>query len=172
MTTGSVQNIIEELAAQPDAHPFGASYIAQRAGIEVGDAYKQLEALAASHDLDRHFELISPTTGRSLEEYRLGDPLPVGDTYEPKIDDEEPFLVTREDILVSFSPTAKLQARARDAQKKKQPAHSIERSSSELQELRAHLQAALTAVQRAMREIGSKIRSEARRRSTSSTTGR
>jgi hypothetical protein len=171
VTADSVQNIVEQLAARPDAHPFGASYIAQRTGIDVADAYKQLEALAERHDLERHFELISPTTGRSLEEYRLGDTVPVGDTYEPESEEEEPFVVTPEDILISFSPTAKLQARARDTQKKKQSTQ-IEPPSPELQQLQAQLQATLIAVQRAMREIASKIRSEALRRFTSSTTGR
>lgn len=170
----SVQSIVEELAAEPGGHPFGASYIAKAAGIDVSDAYQQLEALVARHDLDRHVELISPTTGRSLQEFRVGDTMPVGNTYKPDRDDEEPFLVTDKDILISFSPTATLRAQAAYMQKKKQMTQPVGQSPQlpELQELRAQLQATLAATQRALREIGSKIRSEARRRYTSSTTGR
>jgi hypothetical protein len=170
--TDSVQNIVEELAAEPNVHPFGASYIAQRAGIAVPEAYQQLEALAERHDLDRHFELISPMTGRSLQEFRLGDKVPLGDTYEPDREDEEPFVVTDSDILISFAPTARLQVRVGGGtQKKKQPTHQREGSSPEFQGLRAQLQATLAATQRALREVSSKIRSEAHRRLTSSTPG-
>lgn len=172
MSTDSVLNIVEELAAEPDGHPFGASYIAQRAGIAVPEAYRQLEVLAERHDLDRHFELISPTTGRSLREFRLGDTVPLGDTYEPDREDEEPFVVTNNDVLVSFSPTARLRTRVGGTQKKKRPIHRSQRSSPELQGLRARLRATLAATQRALRGLSSKIRSEAHRRLTSSSTGR
>lgn len=169
VSTASVQSIVEDLAAQQGGHPFGASYVAQRAGIDVPGAYEQLEALAQRGDLERHFELISPTTGRSLQEFHIGDELPMGETYESELDEEEPFVVGPEDILISFSPTERLRARAANMQKKKLASRPVE-SSPELQRMRAQLQATLAALQRAMREIAGKIRSEARRRSTTSTT--
>ena len=112
VTTDSVQSIVEEFAAEPGAPRFRASQIVQRTGADVGDVYEQLEALAAHGDLERHFELCHPITGRPLEEFRLGDKVPVGDTYESEDGREEPFIVTADDIFISFSPTLTLRKRA------------------------------------------------------------
>lgn len=117
MTPGSVESVVERLAADQGGYPFAASYVAQLAGVGVDAAYAELERLAGQKDLERHFELISPSTGRALAEYGLGDKIPVGETYEPADDQEEPFVIAESDIWVSFSPTPKFRTRVR--QKKK-----------------------------------------------------
>src|ERR1019366_4607131 len=104
------EQVVEQLAAD-EGHGFAASYVARRAGIPTEEAYRQLEALAQRGDLDRRFELISPTTGRSLVEYRLGDTVPSGCVYEPEYEDEEPFVITDNDIWITFAPTATLRTR-------------------------------------------------------------
>jgi hypothetical protein len=157
MTPDSVESVVEGLAAKPSGYPFGASYIAQLAGVDVRDAYAELERLAARKDLERHFELISPSTGKALAEFRLGDKVPVGDTREPVGDDEAPFVISDDDIWISFSPTAKLRARVAATHKKKRPTPSLVSS--------------LQQVRRILWSIGVKTRSEAQRRSMSSTTG-
>lgn len=154
MTPGSVQRVVEELAAEQDGHPFGASYVAERAGVGLEDAYEQLEALAERHELNRHFELVSPLTGRSLRSFRLGDKLPIGATYDPDRDDDEPFVVSPENILVTFSPSAELQTRV---QKKKDKGDPPSQSS------RQRAQQILESSRKAVEELRRKIRSEGRR---------
>jgi hypothetical protein len=118
MMPGPVERVVERLAADQDGYPFAASYVAKLAGVGVDAAYTELEQLATRKDLERHFELISPNTGRALVEYRLGDKIPVGEQYDHPDDQEEPFVIGKEDISVSFSPTAKLRNRVQQKKKR------------------------------------------------------
>jgi len=156
-----VERIVEEIASDPAAHPFGASYVANRAGVSVDDAYKQLEALATKHQLERHFELVSPSTGRSLAWYRLGDTVPIGQEFQPPADtdDETPFVVSPDDILVTFSASESLRQKA---QKKTQDPPGRGKPP----------RLALNRIQSAVEDVERRIRSAVRRRSTSSTMGR
>jgi hypothetical protein len=136
--------------------------VARRAGIPTEEAYRQLEALAQRGDLDRRFELISPTTGRSLVEYRLGDTVPSGCVYEPEYEDEEPFVITDNDIWITFAPTATL--RTRVEHKKKLPIPP----QGELKRLSAEMRAAVETIRQQVEAILGKIRSEVERRHTAS----
>ena len=158
----SVESVVETIAADRNAHPFGASYVAREAGVDVREAYRQLEDLAARHDLDRHFELISPFTGRSLRGFHLGDRVPIGEVFEPEEEDEEPFIVGEDNIWVTFSPTAQLQTKL--ARKKKQQATlsrppDVDRAQADLRRTIRQLQQIL---QRSLGEASQRIGSEIR----------
>lgn len=166
MTT-SVESIVAAIAADVNAHPFGASYVARKAGIDVAEAYRQLEDLATRHDLDRHFELISPLTGRSLQGFHLGDKVPIGEVCEPPEDDEEPFTITENDIWVTFSPTAQFR-REIERKKKQAPPQQQLLTQTEANLLRA-VRELQQVLQQGIGEAHRRIRSEARRLFTSRT---
>jgi hypothetical protein len=164
----SVECVVASIASDENAHPFGASYVARRAGVDVEEAYRRLEELAERHDLERHFELISPFTGRSLKGFHLGDKVPVGEVFEPEEDDEEPFIVTPTSIWVTFSPTA--QFRATLTRKKKQARVGAQHPSLPPQ-VQADLRRAVQESRRIARSLGEasrRIRSEVREAFTTS----
>jgi hypothetical protein len=128
-------NVVRDLAARGATH-FHASYVAKEAGIPVGDARERLEKLREEGLVDVHFEVVCPGCDRTISSFDLGQKVPYGEAIDDDECDAEPFELTEDEILVTYSPSRDLLLRInRDtgpesAKKKRAPRRGLLRRIS------------------------------------------
>jgi hypothetical protein len=114
-----VRDVVRDLTLEGSAH-FHASYVADKAHISTREAHEQLAALQKEGVLDVNFDVICPESDRTVGTFRLGDNVPFGETYIEPTGDCEPFELTEDDILVTYTPkTEYLRQLLREGSKKK-----------------------------------------------------
>jgi hypothetical protein len=128
-------DVVRDLAARGATH-FHASYVAKQAGIPVGDARERLETLRGEGLVDVHFEIICPGCDRTIKSFSIGQTVPYGEVIEDDECDAEPFELTEDEILVTYSPSRDLlltinrDTVADGAKKKKAPPKGLLRKIS------------------------------------------
>ena len=105
-----VVSVVRELAREKRPR-FRASFIAERAGVTLDEARRDLVKLAKVGDLIIHFELICPFDDASIATFDAREQIPTVFASDECGDGEE-FDVTPELIWVTFSPTDELIADA------------------------------------------------------------
>lgn len=128
-------DVVRDLAARGATH-FHASYVAKQAGITVGDARERLETLREEGLVDVHFEIVCPGCDRTITSFDLGQKVPYGEAIEDDECDAEPFELSENEILVTYSPSRDLLLRinrdtgADSAKKKRTPQKGLLRRIS------------------------------------------
>ncbi len=99
----AVVRAVRELAGEKRSR-FRATSVADRAGVSVDVARRDLMDLAKIGDLTLNFEVMSPESGETLATFGQRDEIP------PRLEDREgrEHEVTRDLIWVSFSPTERV----------------------------------------------------------------
>jgi hypothetical protein len=122
-----IRNVIKDLALDGSGH-FPASYVAKKSGLSVSEAKRELETLRRSKVVEVHFDVVNPHTDRTIKSYRLKQEVPIGKPFDDPTGDSEPFELTENDILVTYSPTSdfllKLN-RSGDSKKKSSPLRKL-----------------------------------------------
>lgn len=128
-------DVVRDLAARGATH-FHASYVAKEAGIPVDDARVRLEKLREEGLVDVHFEVVCPGCDRTISSFDLGQKVPYGEAIDDDECDAEPFELTEDEILVTYSPSRDLLLRvnrdtgAEGAKKKRTPQGGLRRRIS------------------------------------------
>lgn len=107
MASPDARDVVRDLAARGATH-FHASLIAKQAEISVDNARECLEALRGEGLVDVHFEVVCPGCDRTIASFDLGQKVPYGATMEDDECDADPFELTEDEILVTYSPSRDL----------------------------------------------------------------
>jgi hypothetical protein len=113
----SVREIVQDLAAE-GYERIHASYVAKRAEVSAPAARHSLAKMVADRDLSERFELVCPNCGRTLATYTSGEALPIGATVECHSCDIGSFVVSLNEIWITYTPTPRLYARSIRAAKR------------------------------------------------------
>lgn len=95
--------LVAEVAADPGAHPFGATWVAARTSLDPSSVQHELDALVRAGALALTYELISPLEGQSLGTFGPEDALPIGEAMEDE--GYEPFVVEEKDLVRRYLST-------------------------------------------------------------------
>jgi rubredoxin len=108
-----VGRVVERLAAD-GAQGFHASFVAKESRVAIDDVRSELARLAANGDIEERYELVCPNCGRTLKVFSKTDQLPLNDEIQCDSCDYV-WVPTEQDVLVTYSPTAKTFARVNRA---------------------------------------------------------
>jgi len=106
--------------AQEHRQRFRASFVAERAGVPVDDARRDLVKLVGAGELRMNFELLSPFDDSTVATFASEDQIPTSFSSYDTGDGEE-FEVTPELIWVTFSPTEEFMAEVADESTTRKP---------------------------------------------------
>ena len=106
--SADVAQIVKELAEGGSAG-FRASWIARQVDAEVDDVRNELMGMVHDGALQLKYQLLCPDNGRTIRSYSNEDELPLGEEVsDERCDTDEPFLVEKSNIWVTFEQTADL----------------------------------------------------------------
>lgn len=103
-----VVDIVQALARE-STRGFRASVVAGRAQRPVDEVRRQLMQMVEGGQLELNYELICPDNGRTICSFDAVDELPLGqEMTDQRCETDEPFLVDKSNIWVTFKPTVEL----------------------------------------------------------------
>lgn len=106
--SSDVAQIVRELT-EAGSTGFRASWIARQIDDNVDDIRNELMGMVRDGELQLKFDLLCPDSGRTIRSYGNEDELPLGEEVsDERCDTDEPFLVEKSNIWVTFEPTADL----------------------------------------------------------------
>lgn len=106
--SAEVSQIVEELA-QAGSSGFRASYVARQAHTSVEEVRAELMDMVSAGKLHLKYQLICPDNGRTIRSYGREEELPLGEEVsDARCESDEPFIVEKVNIWVTFEPSAEL----------------------------------------------------------------
>jgi hypothetical protein len=95
--------------ARESTRGFRASAVARRAHSPVDEVRQQLMQMVEHGQLELKFQLICPDNGRTICTFDAADELPLGkEMTDQRCETDEPFVVDKSTIWVTFKPTVEL----------------------------------------------------------------
>ncbi|HEX4188576.1 MAG TPA: hypothetical protein VHY83_11815 [Solirubrobacteraceae bacterium] len=113
MSADPILKIVEELTDE-GTDGFRASAIARQLGLTVEQVSPVLLGMVSDGRLRLRSDVICPDNGRTIRSYWQGEQLPIGKTVQSdRCASDEPFVVTRDEIWITFVPTEKFRVAVR-----------------------------------------------------------
>lgn len=113
--SAEVMQVVEELA-ELGSSGFRASYVSRQANMPVDEVRTELMTLVQKGQLRLKFQLICPDNSKTIRSYNSEEELPLGEELsDGRCETDEPFLVEKSNIWVTFEPAGDLLRRANRA---------------------------------------------------------